>query len=315
MDEQLDKQENNCLANDVANENEPDKATNNDKNTTEILPKYVNLVLSGGSTRGISHIGAIKKLVEEKLLDLKKIECIACVSAGALLGVLIVLGFSIDQIWNFVFNLDFKKLIKPELLFLLEKCGMESGDTIYNLYNEILAKTTGIKNITFKELFGITKIHFIIIASNLTDKKEVHYDYINTPDFSVSLAVRISISIPCLFAPVVIDNKTYIDGGLFNNYPINLFKDKIDKTVGILIRNKYNTRYKYLEEYFVAIMNLMIHNYFRKIEQKYKNNTVYVNQIPENLSIFDFNVDNKIKIKLYKCGVVGAEKFIKKMKF
>ena len=65
--------------------------------------------MSGGSVRGISQIGAIKELIDKQLLDLKKIEGIAGSSAGSLLGLLLILDFNIEEIWNFIYCLDMKK--------------------------------------------------------------------------------------------------------------------------------------------------------------------------------------------------------------
>lgn len=273
-------------------------------------PKYNNLVLSGGSVKAIAHIGAIKKLIDEKLIDLKKLKAVAGSSAGVLLGALIVMGFSIDEIWDFILNLDFKKLIKPEFLLFFKCGGIESGDTIRNLFEEILTKKTGIKQINFKQLYDITHIHFIVTASNLTEKKEIYYDYINTPDFVVSMAIRISISLPGLFVPVVIDNNTYIDGGVLNNYPMNLFQDKLDDTIGILICNDYTTKYKYIEEYIIATMNLFAYGHFRETQEKYQYNTVLIKQLPDNVFSFNFDINNKTKFELYKCGLISAEEFV-----
>ena len=99
-----------------------------------------NLVLSGGSIKGISHIGAVKKLIESKYLEIDKLECIVGVSVGSILGMFIILGFTIDEIWDFVYKLDISKLFKPDPLLFLDKYGVENGATIYNMIEEILEK-------------------------------------------------------------------------------------------------------------------------------------------------------------------------------
>lgn len=277
-------------------------------------PKYKNLVLSGGSLKGISEVGAVKKLIEEGLLDLKKLKAVAGTSAGAMFGTLIVLGFSIDEIWDFLYCLDMKKIVNPNFFMLLKKCGIEDGQIIHNLFEEILTKKTGTKHINFKQLYKITKIHFTVVGSCLTTKKVVYYDHINTPNFKVSMAIRISISIPGFFTPVTIDNNKYIDGGVLNNYPINLFLDKLDETVGILICSEFNTSYKYPEEYPMAIMNLFMYGYYQKHMDQFKNNTIYIKENPKNVNVFNFNIDNKTKIELYNNGINAAKKFIENMK-
>ena len=159
-----------------------------DKISTE--PKYKNLVLSGGSIKGISHIGSIKKLVDAKLLDLKKLKCVTGTSSGALLGCLIVLGFTIEEIWQFILCIDLNKLIRPDIFMILNKCGVETGQIIHNLFEEIITRKTNIKHINFEQLFELTKIHFIVVGSCLTTKETIYYDYIKTPNFKVLLRLE-----------------------------------------------------------------------------------------------------------------------------
>ncbi|AKI80180.1 putative patatin-like phospholipase [Acanthamoeba polyphaga mimivirus] len=274
-------------------------------------PKYVNLVLSGGSIRGISHIGVIKKLIDEELLDLSKMKAVAGVSAGAMLGLLIVLGFTIGEIWDFVLNLDTKKIVDPDFMLILEKCGVERGRIIYDLIEDILTSKTDTKHINFKQLYEKTGIHFTVVGSCLTTKDVIYYDHINTPTFKVSVAVRISIGMPGFFTPIDIGGKKYIDGAVLNNYPMNLFTKELDKTIGILICNEHNTNYKYFEEYFMAIINLFMYNYFEKTCHQYTDNTIYVKKAPENVFIFNFDLDNNTKTKLFEYGIEAAEEFIK----
>lgn len=282
-------------------------------NIPEKIRTYKHLVISGGSIRAVSQVGALQKLIDEKIIDIKEIKSIAGASAGSLFGSLIVLGFTCEQIWEFLLALDLKKLVKPDLFLFFKKCGVETGQIIYDLIEEIFAKKTGIKNITFKQLYEITQIHFIVVGSCLTTKVSVYYDYKNTPDFKVSLAVRISIGMPGFFVPVIIDGHKYVDGAILNNYPMNIFKDKMDETIGILICNEYNTDYKYPEEYFMAVMNLFMNNYFKETRTKYADNTVYIKKEVSNMNVFNFDLDNATKHKLYQAGITGAEEFIERL--
>ncbi|AVL94756.1 phospholipase [Moumouvirus australiensis] len=275
-------------------------------------PKYKNLVLSGGSVRGISHIGAIKVLIDKKLLDLKKLEAVAGTSAGSIIGLLIVLGFDIDEIWEFVLELDMKKVVNPDIFLVLSKCGVETGRILYNLFEEILYTKTNHKHINFKQLYDLTKIKFIVVGSCLTTKKPIYYDYVNTPNFKVSMAIRISIGMPGFFAPVDIDGNKYIDGAILDNYPISLFNDQLDQTIGILICNEYNTNYKHLEQYFFAVINLFMYQYYLRTSGQYIENTICVTKSPENVFVFNFDLDNDTKIKIFNCGMEAAQEFIEK---
>jgi NTE family protein len=47
---------------------------------------------------------------------------------------------------------------------------------------------------------------------------------------SVRLAIRISISVPIVFTPVLYNNNYYVDGGVINNFPMNLI-GIVDKSI------------------------------------------------------------------------------------
>ena len=54
-------------------------------------PIYKHLVISGGSVRAISHVGALHCLIEKGYIDLKQLKSIAGTSAGALFGCLLTI--------------------------------------------------------------------------------------------------------------------------------------------------------------------------------------------------------------------------------
>jgi len=273
--------------------------------------KYTNIVFSGGSTKGIAHIGAMHKLVEDGYIILKDIKAIAASSAGSLIGLLVTLGFTIDEIWVFIQNIDIHKIFNFNM-DLYTKCGVDNGLIICNLIEDILTKKTGNKHINFKQLYAHTGIDFTVVGSCLTDKKVIYYNHINTPTFKVSIAIRISIGMPGYFVPVDIDGKKYIDGSCLNNYPINLFENDMDNTIGILICTEHDTTYNCPEQYMMAIINLFMSQYYLK-EKVHVNNTIYVTD-KLKLSMMSFDLDLETKKSIYQSGVDSAIEFIDKIK-
>lgn len=275
-------------------------------------PKYKYLAYSGGSVKGIAHIGATKRLVEANLIDFKKLKAVAGASAGALFSVLIVAGFSIDEIWDFMYNsLDLSKMVNIDPFLFLTQCGIESGQKIYDLYSQILEVKTGIKKTNFQQLYEVSKIHLIIVGTSLTAKKAIYYDHINTPTFEVALALRISISMPGFFTPIVIDGEKYIDGAILDHFPLHLFKDHLDEAIGFNIMGDYDTTYQYPEQFFVAIMNLFMYRYFDNVTDRFPDNTISIKGF-ETIGSFDFNLTNSIKKTLYQHGYNTADEFLKK---
>lgn len=278
-------------------------------NIRKPFPVYTNLVLSGGSVRGISIVGALKELVDRELINFSKLKSVTGTSAGAMCGILIVLGYNANEIKDIIYSLDMAKQVRPELPLLLKKFGVDDGQIIRNFFEDRIVEKTNNRHINFKQLYDLTQIHLTIVASCLTTKIVSYFDHINTPFLSVAVALRASFSMPGFFTPVTINNQIYIDGGILNNYAMNLHESELDNTIGILVSYDYDTNYNCLEEYIAAVLNLFMHEHYYKTIDKYANSTVYITKCPENVSTFNFNITSELKNKLLECGCEAAKQF------
>lgn len=271
---------------------------------------YENIVLSGGSVHGVCHVGALKRLVELGLIRYSDIKKIACSSAGSIVGLLLSLKMTVDEIWDIILGIDFTQIVDPNALTMLSKFGADTGRKFLSIIENIIFKKTSNKHINFKQLFDFSGIHLIVVGSCLTTKKVVYFDHINTPNFKVSIAVRVSVSLPGLFTPVDIDGNKYIDGSLLNDFPMNLFDDNLDKTIGILLCDDFNTNYSCLEEYIVSVINLLTFNYIENTCRKYKQNTIHITKNMCSAQTFDLSIDDKCKKKLYDTGYDAAQLYV-----
>lgn len=270
---------------------------------------YHNLVLSGGGLKGISHLGALARLEQLGLINLRQIKGISGSSVGAIIGLFITLGFNVEQIKELVYRLNLSKLIDPDLALLIEHWGMDNGAIIKNYLEKVLFAVTKINNITFSQLYKITGIKFIVTGTCVDTKECTYFSYEHSPDMSVSLAVRISYGLPILFTPITIDNKKYIDGSCVNNLPFDPFLDQLNNTIGILLCSTNRTTSDCPEEYVMALFNLMVHMYFQK-DQQHKHRTVFVHS--ETLSPFRFTIEESLKAKLFQDGIIAVNAFLKK---
>lgn len=170
----------------------------------------IGIALSGGGVKGFAHLGVLKAL-EEKGIEA---DVLAGVSAGAIVGSFIAAGKKPTEVMELINEndfFDFAKLGIPDRGFF----------TLGNM-TENLEKSLGVK--TFEEL----KIPFYVGAVNI-EKARMEY-------FSKGELVKIiqaSCSIPVLFSPVEINGELYVDGGLFENLPVNPLLNKCDKLIAI----------------------------------------------------------------------------------
>lgn len=220
-----------------------------------IPPSHI--VLSGGGIRGVAYVGVFLEL--EKRGFLKNIKHILGVSCGAMFGFSYILGYSPDEMFSLASSLDFSLLqnIDPDVaLNYFVTYGIDDGTNL-DKFLESLVKNKGLsKNINFQELYEKTSLVFRCFAVDLNTCVLKEFSYKLTPNYSVLLALRASMCIPGYFIPVVDDDKLYVDGGILNNFPIDLLTiEEQHTTLGFTFSEHPNIeRINSLEEYLYQII-------------------------------------------------------------
>jgi NTE family protein len=132
--------------------------------------KIINtLVLSGGGVKGLYYIGILKKLEEINIIN--NITTIAGTSIGAFFGSLISIGYTSQELTDFVllFNLSNIKKITPGNFF--SYFGIDDGNNLELVLEKMFNLKGFSKNITFKELHEKTKKELIITGVCINEKK------------------------------------------------------------------------------------------------------------------------------------------------
>lgn len=250
--------------------------------------KFNTLSLSGGGIKGIVFLGALKYLNENNLLN--NINTFCGVSVGSIICFLIIIGYKYNDLYKFIMNLDIKKFINIDLNLFLDKYGFNDGKDIINILKIFMKKKNIKEDITFKELYELTKKELIISISNITDKKVEYINYINYPDREVLLTIRMSISIPIIFSPVIYNDKYYIDGSCLDD----LICKNNDNTLYLYINN--DNKIINLETYFSNIINTLI---YKKNINDCKNLIIFN---ISNIDTFNFNISKEKIEELFNLG-------------
>ncbi|MCG8582811.1 MAG: patatin-like phospholipase family protein [Bacteroidales bacterium] len=170
----------------------------------------VGLALGGGGAKGFAHIGVLKALEEYNI----PVHQLAGTSMGSIVGVLYAAGFKADEILT---------LLRAEKVWNWFKIDILKGGLV-NLSGakEALLKHVGHEN------FDQLQLPFSVTASNLiTGKVKV----INKGDQLFDW-IMASCSVPVAFTPIVINNYTYVDGGVFMNLPAEPLMFECDTVIG-----------------------------------------------------------------------------------
>jgi NTE family protein len=190
-------------------------------------------------------------------------------SAGAIAGALYADGYTPDEILDILgknSRLDFLTLTVPKV-GLLKMSGMI----------RILKKN--LRATTFEEL----KIPLIVTATNLHSAK---VEYFSSGE--LLRCIIASASIPVIFRPVVMNNISYVDGGVIDNLPVGPLERKCSFLIGSYVnsieeRDGFNS--------LAAIAERAFHlSVTKDLQQKRRKFDIYINP-PELIKYNAFDQD------------------------
>ena len=191
------------------------------------------IVFQGGGVKAIGFVGAICYLEQSGY----KWQRVAGSSAGAIIASLLAAGYSGQDLKNMLMSLDYTKFIDKskylplplKILKMAVSKGLYSGSYLETWIEALLNAKNKTK---FKDVSSSGKSNLKIIAADVTKKRllilpdDIKYYGIDPMEFKISTAVRMSISIPFYFKPVLLKynniNSYIVDGGILSNYIVIL---------------------------------------------------------------------------------------------
>ena len=269
---------------------------------------YYNICLGGGGIKLIAFIGVFKYLQDNNYIKIKSLKKLLGVSAGSIVCFLFNIGYSIDEIEEFVNEFNFEKLYPntntENLLFFY---GFDENTKLKKLFSLFLKNKYNKYDITFKELYDITKQQLRIGVVNITTSKFEIWDYLNKPDFSIITALVISCNIPIIYKPILIDNNFYVDGGVINNFPIEYINDdELLNTISISCNSNYNNSFDNIFDYLVKIIHMISNNSTKNLAYE---NKLDIITIESSDNLLDFKISKENIIKKISYGYQTAKTF------
>lgn len=184
------------------------------------------LVLGGGGVRGAYQVGAMKALKELKI----QISAVTGVSIGAVNGALFVQGGvrKAEKLWERISINDVISL--PDgTMKIVKEIYTEKGLDM-SPFEKLLADIIDEKKIR------LSPIDFGVATFSLSEKCENYYFKKNIPQGKLVEYLMASACFPG-FKPKEVDNEKFIDGGVSNNLPINMFLEKgIDNIIVVDVK-------------------------------------------------------------------------------
>lgn len=292
---------------DVKINNILNKSLNEELNEDKNIIK--NIVFSGGSSKGVAQLGALHYLYENGLLN--NVKKVSGTSVGAMNALLFCIGYKPKNIYKMLKILDMKKAMKPDIYKFVDKLGMEDGNRMMIIIRRLLRTKKLSEDITFIDLYKITGYDLIITGSCVSNKKIYYFNKDSYPKMKVIESIRISISIPIFFIPHKFKHKLFVDGGCIDNYPIHIFNDELENTIGIYVSTeRKKSKINSIESYMANLMDLFFEGNSYLCKRGFEKYTIEIKC--ENIPMTDPNLDDKDMIKLFDDGYISAMEHIKK---
>ena len=293
---------------------------------SSMYAQKVGLVLSGGGAKGTTHIGVIKALEENHI----PIDYVSGTSMGAIIGGMYAMGMTPSEMIAVLKSDDFKHWStgevesdyvyyyrnadpKPkfmEMSFKINKLdsleikpsflptNIISPKQMNYAFVPLCAQANALAGGDFDKLF----VPFRCVASDIYNKQAVIFRYGVLGD-----AIRASMTFPFMFKPISIDNRLLFDGGIFNNFPVDVMRTdfKPDYIIGSAVAN--NPRKPDGSDIVMQIENMIMSRTDYTIRKK---EGLLIHFQISNVKMFDFSkVDELVKL-----GYDSTMKHIKEIK-
>lgn len=266
------------------------------------------LVLSGGGAKGAAHIGVLKYMEEIGL----PVSYVTGTSMGSIIGGLYALGYTPEELETLISNIDWpmyivgknerrnlsqrRREMSDRLLvqvpygkFMTENdmqvsampMGAVEGDNLVNLFNFL---SVGYQD---SMCFDSMPIPFACVATDLMTGKPI---VLRDGEFAQSL--RSSMAIPIFFTPVQRGNKMLADGGITNNFPVDICLEMgADVVVGLEVASdidctpdELRSIPRQLQQYLSIVTN-------RGLDEHRKQCRIYINPDVSGINMLSFNAE------------------------
>ena len=190
-------------------------------------PKWA-LVLMGGGSRGLAHIGILNVLQKNGLTP----DIIVGTSMGAVIGGLFASGISPTKLKEIANDFNLNNFIeRPNLPFLSKKSQISILDFLMlESYKSRLLKKLGLnredkmeaylRNLIGEVCIEELPVKFACNAVDLISGREIIFE-----NGKLYKALRATMSLPILFEPTKIDDMLLLDGGVLNNAPVGIARN------------------------------------------------------------------------------------------
>jgi len=273
--------------------------------------QYNGICLSGGGSKGYYQLGALHYLVSENILNLANCKYFAGTSVGALICVCLIMGIEPLDIFQHVCQFDINHIFEaPSLQQIWQSFGVIPLQRLYDYILDmiVLKRSHHIHIPTFVELKEQYNILFVCTALRIdptTHKQHKEYfDYTTYPTLNILQAACFSACIPFVFTKTIYRGFYWIDGGIFDNMPLDALLKICPLDCRVLtLRTKSNVKEQSSHEFtFMQYFHCILHTPIGlQHGSKHESNDSVI-ELDCNANGIDLVVDTKTRMDFFCNG-------------
>lgn len=279
-------------------------------------PIFDTLVISGGSVKGFIALGSLQYLNDNNYLQM--IHTYIGTSVGSIIGYLLAIGYTPIEIIVYICTHQVLERMRP---FNLVAMLNGSGATSFNIIQEHLEIMTiekiG-KLITLNDLFVRFNKRLICVTYNLTTNMTEYLDYVNNPDLPCITALKLSSNLPFIFDKFKYNGNFYIDGGIYDNFPIDIGDSMSqNKVLGInlsLGNQKFGDPEELnMLEYFYTLTCVPISQITEYKIKRASSKCVIITLVYDKIKFFRFDISSNVKLEMFSFGYTETQMYIQSL--
>ena len=263
-------------------------------------------MLSGGSSKGLMILGALQFAKDSYFI--KNINTFIGVSCGSIICYLLAIGYTPIEIVVYISTHGLlEKMSSFDFISGINCKGLSDFNIIHSHIEKMTFSKLGFLP-TLKQLYKQLNKTLICCTYNLTKKKVEYLNHENNPDLPCLLAIRMSSNLPLVFDKFKYKEDYYIDGGIIDNFPIDIGYERGGKILGIcisqnnIIQENKNVNDNNILEYVYNLIKIPINFVIRNKIEKYKDKTTIIELNNDNIKFFNFNISSIQRLELFSKG-------------
>lgn len=268
---------------------------------THELNKYDTLVLSGAGVKGIAFLGSLQYVYDNNMLT--NTTNYVGTSAGSIICYLLIIGYTPIEIMVYVCTTQLLNNIQTyNLVDIAHGKGMCAFSSVHEHLEKMTIDKIGYLP-TMNDLHVKFNKHAVFTTYNLTLEKVEYLSYKNYPDLPCITAVRMSSNLPIVFEKFKYGDSFYIDGGISDNFPIDMGERIGDKILGIYSSGPMSVGVDDMNtlDYIYKLLFIPISQSIeKKVDESTEKSTLI--ELKSDIKLFTFDINSSEKLDMFSYG-------------